>query len=104
MKKLHTTAKQRKRLGPNTHDKQVLIQDHFESIMTDPPPRTCDFSWAHFQLPTPDLSSLDSPFTDEEIWQAIHQLPQTRPLGQTALLVSSFVSVGRPFAWTSLQQ
>jgi hypothetical protein len=65
-----------------THnDKQVLIQDHFESIMTDPPPRTRDFSWAHFQLPTPDLSSLDRPFTDEEIWQAIRQMPQNKALG-----------------------
>jgi hypothetical protein len=49
--------------------------------MTDPPPRTRDFSWAHFQLPTPDLSSLDRPFTDEEIWHAIRQMPQNKALG-----------------------
>jgi hypothetical protein len=56
--------------------------------MTDPPPRTRDFSWAHFQLPTTDFSSLDKPFTDEEIWQAICQMPQNKapgPVGFTGL-------------------
>jgi hypothetical protein len=65
-----------------THnDKQILIQDHFVSIMTDPPPCTRDFSWAHFQLPTTDFSSLDKLFTDEEIWQAICQMPQNKAPG-----------------------
>jgi hypothetical protein len=63
------------------NDKQILIQDHFESIMTDPPPRTRDFSWAHFQFPTTDFSSFDKPFTYEEIWQAIRQMPQNKAPG-----------------------
>jgi hypothetical protein len=49
--------------------------------MTDPPPCTRDFSWAHFQLPTPDLSLLDKPFNDEKIWEAIRQMPQNKAPG-----------------------
>jgi hypothetical protein len=49
--------------------------------MMDPPPRTRDFFWPHLQLQTPDLTHLDRPFTEEEIWQAICQMPQNKAPG-----------------------
>jgi hypothetical protein len=49
--------------------------------MMNPPPRTRDFSWEQLQLQTPDLSSLDNPFTAEEIWHAICQMPQNKAPG-----------------------
>jgi hypothetical protein len=64
----------------NHNDKQNIIQDHFESVMADPPPCTRDFNWQTLHLETPDLLSLDRPFS-EEIWQAICQMPQDKVPG-----------------------
>jgi hypothetical protein len=49
--------------------------------MSAPTPRTHDFSWLDLQLPSVDLSTLDAPFSDEEIWKAINQMPQDKALG-----------------------
>jgi hypothetical protein len=68
--KLHTTSVQRGRLVFNHSDKQHLVQERFENIMSDPLPRTRDFSWRQLQLQAPD-SSLDRPFSEEVIWQDI---------------------------------
>jgi hypothetical protein len=57
-------------------DKQRLVQDHFATNMTSPLPRARDFSWADLGLSAPNLSTLDAPFTVDEIWQAICQLPR----------------------------
>jgi hypothetical protein len=62
-------------------DKQCLVQEHFTTGMSTPTPRSRDFSWPVLDLPTPDLSSLDGPFTDEEIWRAIRHLPQDKAPG-----------------------
>jgi hypothetical protein len=58
-----------------------IILEHFDRVMRDPPPRTHDFPWEQLQLQMSDLSSLDSPFTAEEIWHAIRQMPQSKALG-----------------------
>jgi mannosylglycoprotein endo-beta-mannosidase len=46
--------------------------------MREPPSRTHDFSWSDLHMPSTDLSSLDRPFTEEEIWQEICQMPQNK--------------------------
>jgi hypothetical protein len=55
-----------------------VVQEHFESAMATPLPRSGDFSWPDLDLPAPDLSSLDRPFSDDEIWHAICQLPHDK--------------------------
>jgi hypothetical protein len=59
----------------NHEDKQRLIQDHFTNVMNAHPIRSRDFSWPDLDLPTLDLTSLDSPFSDEEIWRVICLMP-----------------------------
>jgi hypothetical protein len=62
-------------------DKQCLIQEHFTNVMSAPPRRSRDFSWPNLDLPMLDLASLDSPFSDEEIWRAICLLPKDKAPG-----------------------
>jgi hypothetical protein len=52
----------------NHAHKQQLVQEHFERVMSEPPPRTRDLSWDDLVLPTIDLSALDRPITHEEVW------------------------------------
>jgi hypothetical protein len=40
-----------------------------------------DFSWTDLALPAVDLSSLDRPFTESEVWQAICLMPQDKAPG-----------------------
>jgi hypothetical protein len=64
------------------------MQGHFESAMATSLPRSRDFSWPDLGLSAPDLSSLDRPFSDDEIWHAICQLPHEKapgPDGYTSL-------------------
>jgi mannosylglycoprotein endo-beta-mannosidase len=49
--------------------------------MNAPLLRSQDFSWPDLDLPRLDLASLDSPFSDEEIWHAICLLPQDKAPG-----------------------
>jgi hypothetical protein len=49
--------------------------------MADPPPRSCDFNWPLLKWDSPDLSSLDRPFSEDEIWQAIRQMPHDKAPG-----------------------
>jgi hypothetical protein len=63
------------------NDKRNVVQDHFEHIMADPPPCSCDFNWPLLQWDSPDLSSLDRPFSEDEIWQAIRLMPQDTTSG-----------------------
>jgi hypothetical protein len=65
----------------NHADKQQIVQEHFERVMSEPPPRTRDLSWDDMALPTIDLSPLDCPFTHEEVWQAICLMPQDKAPG-----------------------
>lgn len=62
-------------------DKQNIIEEHFQTIMERPPPRTSDLNWNLMNLPHVDLSSLAAPFTEDEILQAINQSPQDKAPG-----------------------
>jgi hypothetical protein len=62
----------------NHEDKSQIVQEHFDNIMSAPAPCTRDFSWPNLQLPSINLSALDAPFLDEEIWKTINQMPQDK--------------------------
>jgi hypothetical protein len=60
--------------------KQQLVRDHYEKLMCEPPPRNRDFSWDNLVLPSLDLTSLDCPFSHNEVWRAICLVPQDKAL------------------------
>lgn len=49
--------------------------------MREPPPRPVDLNWPALNLPMVDLSSLDNPFTEDEILRAINQTPKNKAPG-----------------------
>lgn len=62
-------------------DKKEIIQQHFQSIMAQPSPRTKDLNWALQDLPVVDLTTLDAPFTEEEVLRAISLAPKDKAPG-----------------------
>lgn len=56
--------------------------------MSEPPERLRNLKWPTLQLPAMELSTLDVPFSEEEILKAINQLPLDKapgPNGYTGL-------------------
>jgi hypothetical protein len=49
--------------------------------MADPPARSQDFNWDALRLPTVNLSSLDDPFSEQEVLASIKQLPRDKAPG-----------------------
>lgn len=59
-------------------DKQRVVQDHFNNIMREQPPRTIDLNWLALNLPTVDLLLLNNPFMEEEIRRVIKRMPRNK--------------------------
>jgi hypothetical protein len=62
-------------------EKQQVIHDHFSLVMVDLPARSGDFNWDALCLPTVNLSSLDDPFSEQEVLAAIKQFPHEKAPG-----------------------
>ena len=55
----------------NYEDKMRIITNHISAIMDTPLARTSDLNWEQLHVPDVDMSSLDAPFTEQEIHAAI---------------------------------
>jgi hypothetical protein len=72
--------------------KEEIVSNHFQSIMGTRVARTHDFNWEELNLPTVDLHSLGDPFTEEEVKNAIDQMPRDKapsPDGYTGAFFKS---------------
>jgi hypothetical protein len=72
--------------------KEEIVSNHFQSIMGTRFERTHDFNWEELNLPTVDLHSLGDPFTEEEVKNAIDQMPRDKapsPDGYTGAFFKS---------------
>ena len=63
------------------HEKQEIIHAHFSAMLAAPPSRTKDLRWDNLTFPAVELESLDTPFTEAEILNAIKQLPSDKSPG-----------------------
>ena len=59
----------------NHEQKEKIIHDHFTEAIGRGGPRTKDFNWQNLEFEEIDLHGLDDPFTTEEVWNAIKQMP-----------------------------
>ncbi|WVZ94291.1 LOW QUALITY PROTEIN: hypothetical protein U9M48_040197, partial [Paspalum notatum var. saurae] len=48
-------------------EKAQTVQEHFSKVLCHPSPRQHDLNWDLLNLPVHDLSTLDAPFTEEEL-------------------------------------
>lgn len=63
------------------YDKATAIQAHFEPLMSPPGQRDFDLNWDSLQLASHNLEALQKPFTEDEVRQAINQMPGDKAPG-----------------------
>jgi hypothetical protein len=56
------------------HLKAATVFDHFDGILGTSKERVCSLDFGRLGLPSLDLSSLDSCFSEQEVWSIIHAL------------------------------
>ena len=61
--------------------KEKIIHDHFSHVMKRGSGSTTDFNWEELNLESHDLHELDSPFTEEEVLEAINSMPSDKAPG-----------------------
>jgi hypothetical protein len=55
--------------------KEVVVKNHFESVMKKGDPMALDLNWEAIHFEETNLDSLGDPFSEKEVRNAIHQLP-----------------------------
>jgi hypothetical protein len=58
--------------------KEQVILNHFRSIMRKGGVRSVDFNWEGIHFNNPNLESMGDPFTEEEVSNAIKQMPSDK--------------------------
>ncbi|XP_071680438.1 uncharacterized protein [Lolium perenne] len=76
-----------------THDdKAKLIFDHFSQALGRPPPRLLDFNWEALNPTAHQLEDLGLPFSEEEIKEAIDDMPADKAPGPDGFSIAFFCS------------
>ncbi|WVZ95285.1 hypothetical protein U9M48_041070 [Paspalum notatum var. saurae] len=65
----------------NHEDKEKLVLDHFSAMLGVPGPREVDLNWSGLNIQHFELNHLEVPFTEEELLEAIKQLPPDKAPG-----------------------
>jgi hypothetical protein len=81
--------------------KEEIIHNHFKSTIGRGEPRINDFNWDTLHFDDPDLHSLGEPFTEEEVRNAINQMPGDKAPGPDGFTGSFLGSVGTSSRTTS---
>lgn len=87
------------RIASTQHDMQNLDREYFESVMSAEDSATRRLLFEQIGLAAADLTELDVPFTEEEIWAAIRCLPNEKspgPDGYTGLFYQKCWEIIKP--------
>jgi hypothetical protein len=80
------------------NEKAKELQNFFHNALKRPTPRSVDLNWANISDQQFDLSSLDAPFSEEEIKRSIDLLPGDKALGP-----DDFTGVFLKSCWTIIR-
>lgn len=61
--------------------KEEIIHRHFSSVMGQGPPSALDLNWGELNLEETDLSTLNDCITEEEVKEAINEMPKDKAPG-----------------------
>lgn len=76
-------------------EKSEALFNHYSSHFGRPGPRECTLNWQELGLQRHDLSSLEDPFSEEEVLAVIQEIAGDKAPGQMVTLVSSSSTIGR---------
>lgn len=68
-------------LVTSKEEKQKVMLDFYEGLLGTALPREATLNLQQFHRPSMDLSELDDPITEEEVWDTIKTLPADRAPG-----------------------
>jgi hypothetical protein len=63
-------------------EKLEVISEFFHKLLGCSPDRAHTIDLAQLDIPTHDLTSLDSPFTEDEVWKTVLSLPSNKAPGR----------------------
>lgn len=81
------------RVVTDQEDKYQIRLEHFEGVLGQARTRTASLDLAAFRRAGMDLSILDAPFSEDEVWATIKGLPDDRapgPYGFTGRFYKSY--------------
>ena len=73
--------KEGERIVTTQHDKHQILLEHFDSVLGTAAQRASTLDLAAFHRTGPDLSALEAPITEDEVWATIKSLPADRAPG-----------------------
>ncbi|WVZ79026.1 hypothetical protein U9M48_026654 [Paspalum notatum var. saurae] len=68
-------------IASSFEDMEQLLYNHFKGILASSPVRGSALNLRNVGFTPADLSSIDGPFTEEEVWEAIRDMPRDRAPG-----------------------
>jgi len=78
-----------------THEEEENILSFYNSLLGESPDREITVNLEELNVPGFDLSELDMPFSEDEVWKTISSLPSNKPLAQMVSLENFTKCVGQ---------
>jgi hypothetical protein len=86
-------------VGEENEAKEDIVSNNFQAVMGLALPRTHDFTSEEIKFENPDLEILGEPFSDDEVRDAINQMPNDKASDRMVSYVFSLRDVWKQSKW-----